>query len=75
MDLAFVSLLVLMYFIPAIIAFVRQHHNQFPIFLTNLLFGWTIVIWFVCLIWATTASKTAGNDKVESNLPTVNFKD
>lgn len=45
----------LMYFIPAIIALARGHHNALAIFLTNLIFGWTVIGWFIALIWSVTA--------------------
>ncbi|MHA6289615.1 superinfection immunity protein [Maricaulis sp. CAU 1757] len=50
---AIASLIV--YFIPALIALIRGHDNGFAIFLTNLLFGWTIIGWFIALIWSFTA--------------------
>ena len=37
----------LFYFLPAIIAFIRRHHNALPIFLLNLLLGWTMIGWVV----------------------------
>lgn len=45
----------LLYFLPTLIALLRGHHNGFAIFLTNLLFGWTIIGWLITLIWSTTA--------------------
>tara|TARA_R110002096_G_scaffold334406_1_gene528183 strand:- start:525 stop:710 length:186 start_codon:yes stop_codon:yes gene_type:complete len=47
----------LLYFIPALVALVRGHHNAFAIFLTNLIFGWTIIGWLVTLIWSVTATE------------------
>ncbi len=47
----------LLYFLPALIALLRGHHNGFAIFLTNLLLGWTLIGWIVALIWSTTASQ------------------
>ena len=44
------------YFLPAIIAALRRHHNQNAIFLTNLFFGWTVIGWVVALIWCSTTS-------------------
>ncbi|MEN0652072.1 MULTISPECIES: superinfection immunity protein [Hyphobacterium] len=45
----------LLYFIPTLVALLRGHHNAFAIFLTNLLFGWTVIGWLITLIWSTTA--------------------
>lgn len=46
----FLILSVLLYFLPAIIA--RDKPDATAIFLVNLLFGWTIIGWFIALIWA-----------------------
>jgi hypothetical protein len=40
------------YFLPAIIAAARHTHNASGILLLNLLFGWTVVGWFVALLMA-----------------------
>ena len=53
MDGNFVFILCV-YFLPALIAALRRHHNQNAIVLTNLLFGWTVIGWVVALIWCTT---------------------
>jgi len=45
----------ILYFIPTVIAAIRQHHNGIPIFLVNILLGWTVVGWIVALIWSCTA--------------------
>lgn len=38
------------YFLPSICA--ANHKNGRAIFVTNLLFGWTLIGWGVALIWA-----------------------
>jgi hypothetical protein len=50
------GLLVLLtaYFLPAIAAGIRRHHNSGAIFAANLLLGWTMLGWVVALIWALT---------------------
>ena len=50
-------LAVLLHFLPTLIALLRGHHNGFPIFLTNLLLGWTVIGWIVALIWSFTATE------------------
>ena len=45
----------LFYFPPTIVAWVRQHPNRVSIFLLNLLLGWTVIGWFVALIWSASA--------------------
>ena len=47
----FLSLLALLYFLPTIVA-ANRGHGIALILLLNLFFGWTIVVWFVLLIWA-----------------------
>jgi hypothetical protein len=43
------------YFIPYIVGSSRRIENRFLLFITNLLFGWTVVGWFGCLLWAALA--------------------
>jgi len=45
------------YFLPSLIALVRHHHNKTALMVTNLLLGWTGVVWLVTLIWAFTSQK------------------
>ena len=44
-----------LYFLPAMIAMHRKHHNETAIFWLNLLAGWTFLGWLGSLIWALTA--------------------
>lgn len=41
-----------LYILPMMIAFHRHHENYTVIFLVNLLLGWTVIAWVVCLIWS-----------------------
>ena len=41
-----------MYFLPSIIALARSKRDLLAIFLLNLFLGWSIIGWFVALIWA-----------------------
>ena len=45
------------YFLPTLIALVRDHHNKVAVIVTNLLLGWTGVVWLVALIWSFTNQK------------------
>lgn len=47
--------LVLLYFLPAIVAQQRGHHNTGAILLLNVLLGWTVLGWIVALVWSATA--------------------
>lgn len=42
----------ILYFLPAIIAFKRNHEYRNIILILDLLFGWTFLGWAACLIWA-----------------------
>lgn len=46
------TLFTLVYFIPALIAGHRQHRNGAPLFIINLVAGWTLIGWFGCLAWS-----------------------
>lgn len=41
-----------LYFVPTIVAKNRKHRNYYALFMANLLLGWTVIGWIVCLIWA-----------------------
>jgi hypothetical protein len=45
-------LLVGIHFLPTFIAVIRANRHALLIFVLNLLFGWTIIGWFVLLVWA-----------------------
>ena len=40
------------YFLPTILAKQRQQENDQIIFALNLVLGWTVLFWVVCLFWA-----------------------
>jgi hypothetical protein len=47
------SLLILVgYFLPAMVACLRHHRNELAIGVLNLVAGWTVVGWIVALVWA-----------------------
>ncbi len=41
-----------LYFLPAIIAFVREKRDAVSILVLNLLLGWTAIGWVIALVWA-----------------------
>lgn len=47
--------LVILYFLPAMIAAERHHPNALPIFVLTLLLGWSLICWVVALVWSLTA--------------------
>ncbi len=48
---AILAVLLAVYFLPTLIAG-PGHPHRFAIFVINLLFGWTLVIWVGCIVWA-----------------------
>ena len=52
-NVAYVALL---YLLPAIIGFCRNHRQRFAIAILNVLLGWTVLGWIVALIWSATNS-------------------
>ena len=43
---------IFVYFFPTYIAFVLGHEDRKGVFGINLLWGWTILMWFVALAWS-----------------------
>ena len=44
--------LIAFYFLPTIVAFIRHHHYRWPIFVINLVAGWTLIGLLGCFVWA-----------------------
>jgi hypothetical protein len=40
------------YFVPTIIAYVRDHHSVLAIFVANFFLGWTFLGWVGALVWS-----------------------
>ena len=51
------------YFVPCLVASRREHKNAMPIFILNLLLGWTFIGWVGAMVWAMT-------DNVKDKNPT-----
>jgi len=47
-------IVLLLYFVPSVVGFVRDHHNKWAIFALNLLLGWTFLGWIGGLVWSFT---------------------
>ena len=61
-DVLRVYAVIAFYFLPTIIAVNRRHHQRTPIVLVNTLLGWTVIGWFVALIWAVSAIRRVDAD-------------
>jgi len=52
--IGFITVGVLVYLLPYIVAGSRRHHNRAAIFALNLFLGWTFLGWVIALVWACT---------------------
>lgn len=48
----FTIFLLLMYFIPAVVAYEKKKENRVSILVLNIFLGWTFIGWVVALVWA-----------------------
>lgn len=51
--------ILVLYMLPALIAALRKHRQQNPIFILNLFFGWTLIGWVGCLAWSASSTQPA----------------
>jgi hypothetical protein len=49
LGIVLLILAILIYFLPSIIAFWLDHKYAVSIFVINLFFGWTLIVWVICL--------------------------
>ena len=54
-----IIILLSLYFLPTIIAFMRNKENKISILALNLFLGWTLIGWVLSLVWALAVDKTA----------------
>ncbi|NDO81704.1 hypothetical protein CJP72_13310 [Citrobacter sp. NCU1] len=54
-GLMLLTVLLVLYLIPSVIAYRRWHRNFKAIFALNILLGWTFLGWIVCLVWSFTS--------------------
>ena len=45
-------LIVTIYLLPTVIAFGRDVSHRHTIAVINILFGWTLIAWLICFVWA-----------------------
>jgi hypothetical protein len=58
------------YFLPTIIAMMRNSPNAGGIFAVNFLLGWTFIGWVACLIWSLSETTTT---VIVNNAPSPNY--
>ena len=61
--MSFLTLGLVLYFLPTLLAGSRRHSDATGVAVTNLLFGWTVVGWLLCLVWVL-------REPAHPNLPT-----
>ena len=64
MDVLIVFAVVAAYFLPAFVAFGRNHHQRAAILATTLFFGWSGIGWAAAMIWACTAVRPHAGGKL-----------
>ena len=53
--------LIPLYFLPTLVAFVRDHKNSAGIVLLNVFLGWTLLGWVAALVWSCLAENSPQN--------------
>lgn len=71
-GLVVISVFMILWFLPWLIAWNRGHRNTVAIFFVTLLFSWTIIGWFAAFIWAFTNPPDAVVMPSASNAVVVN---
>jgi len=51
-EIFLITLVLVIYFLPSLIALLRRHKNMLAIFLLNFFLGWTIIGWVSSLVWS-----------------------
>jgi uncharacterized membrane protein len=51
-NIIMLVLIVLIYMLPTLIAFGREHPRRQDVAVLNILLGWTLIGWFVVFLWA-----------------------
>ena len=59
------------YMTPTVIAIVRHHKNAIGICLVNFFFGWTILGWFIALIWSILYGQDLRQERTALNHPEI----
>ncbi|MBT4207143.1 superinfection immunity protein [Candidatus Woesearchaeota archaeon] len=66
--LILLPIVLLLYFLPSLIASKRKHLNATSITLTNFLLGWTFLGWVIALIWSFSNNR-ADQQKLDKKIP------
>lgn len=66
---------IVLYFLPAIIAYKKNHANKSIILLIDFLLGWTFLGWAGCLVWAFIDTDGSTINKVTRNVGGNKYED
>jgi hypothetical protein len=58
----FIGILIILYFVPFIVALRREKENTGAILLLNIFLGWTLIGWVIALVWAATKDEKGLSD-------------
>ena len=50
--MSFILFLIAMYWLPTLIALVRQTPSALGVAMLNFFFGWTVIGWIMAMVWA-----------------------
>ena len=50
--MSFILFLIALYWLPTLVALVRQTPSALGIAMLNFFFGWTVIGWIIALVWA-----------------------
>ena len=54
--MTFFLFLFVMYWLPTLVAILRQNHSALGVAVLNFFLGWTVIGWVLALVWALAAS-------------------
>ncbi|RYD28268.1 MAG: superinfection immunity protein [Lysobacteraceae bacterium] len=57
---SFLIIIICLYFVPSIVAWVRGHHNKIAITALNILLGWSVIGWVGAMVWSLMAAQPRG---------------
>jgi hypothetical protein len=60
-------LLAVLYCTPTFIALARSHRSRWGIIAANLLLGWTVIGWIICLVWSLSNTHNYENTIIVNN--------
>lgn len=52
LGLFLLTVCVIAYFVPAMVAWGKKHSSRIPILILNIFLGWTLIGWVAALVWA-----------------------